>query len=219
LEGRLAERWEHSADFRTWTIRLRDNIRWHDGRTVTAHDMKFTLDLLQHPDVLQFAAGSYTAEVLDPNTYTINYHRQDSRYEGGGLDDDLVCWPKHLLDKLDPKDINTWDFWSNPVGCGPYRHVHTVPHTMMEFEANPNYFRGQPRIERVVLKFAGSNPGSVTPELLSNNLDAAAATVGPAVVSAKRNRRLHVYQHLSTYRSKFDLQLPPVDRAKPVMLA
>src|SRR5690349_1079142 len=29
LEGRLAESWEHSSDFRTWTIRLREGIRWH----------------------------------------------------------------------------------------------------------------------------------------------------------------------------------------------
>src|SRR5258706_16480961 len=41
LEGRLAEQWEHSPDFRTWTVRLRDGIRWHDGVPVTAHDMKF----------------------------------------------------------------------------------------------------------------------------------------------------------------------------------
>ena len=46
LEGRLAQSWEHSPDYRTWTIRLRDGIRWHDGVPVTAHDVKFTLDLL-----------------------------------------------------------------------------------------------------------------------------------------------------------------------------
>ena len=46
LEGRLAEHWRHSPDNRTWTIRLREGIRWHDGVPVTAHDVKFTLDLL-----------------------------------------------------------------------------------------------------------------------------------------------------------------------------
>src|SRR5215831_16871131 len=53
LEGRLAESWEHSPDFRTWTIRLRDGIRWHDGVPVTAHDVKFTLDLLHRPEAMQ----------------------------------------------------------------------------------------------------------------------------------------------------------------------
>src|SRR5215813_12377767 len=45
LEGRLAEHWEHSRDYRTWTVRLRNGIRWHDGVPVTAHDVKFSLDL------------------------------------------------------------------------------------------------------------------------------------------------------------------------------
>src|SRR5262245_26470871 len=52
LEGRLAEHWEHSPDYRTWIIRLRNSVRWHDGVPVTAHDIKFNLDLRSHPDVL-----------------------------------------------------------------------------------------------------------------------------------------------------------------------
>lgn len=34
LEGRLAERWEHSPDYQDWTIHLRKNIRWHDAEIV-----------------------------------------------------------------------------------------------------------------------------------------------------------------------------------------
>jgi ABC-type transport system substrate-binding protein len=35
----LAERWEHSPDYREWIVHLRRNIRWHDGMPVTAHDI------------------------------------------------------------------------------------------------------------------------------------------------------------------------------------
>ena len=35
LEGRLADRWEPSADFTEWTIHLNPNLRWHDGMPVT----------------------------------------------------------------------------------------------------------------------------------------------------------------------------------------
>ena len=52
LEARLAKSWEHSADYRTWTIHLRKNVFWQDGVRVTAHDIKFTMDLLSHPEVL-----------------------------------------------------------------------------------------------------------------------------------------------------------------------
>lgn len=193
LEGRLAERWEHSSDFRRWTIRLRDNVRWHDGIPVTAHDMKFTLDLLQRPEAMQFAPGSYSVTVLDDRTYAIRYHRQDLANEGGALDDNITCWPKHLLEKRDPTQINSWDFWVHPVGCGPYRHMRTVAHTMMEFEANSDYFRDRPRIERVILKFAGWHPASAMPELLSGNVDAAVSWRRD-ILSARR-RGFRVYEH------------------------
>ena len=52
LEGRLAESWEHLPDSREWTIQLRTDVRWHDGVAVTAHDVKFTVDLFKHPDVI-----------------------------------------------------------------------------------------------------------------------------------------------------------------------
>src|SRR6185436_15251256 len=77
LEGRLAETWEHSDDYSTWTIRMRDGIRWHDGAAVTAHDMKFTLDLLQHPEAMLSAPNSWTARVIDHRTYQITYHSQN----------------------------------------------------------------------------------------------------------------------------------------------
>ncbi len=56
-EGRLAERWEHSPDYREWTYYLRPGVRWHDGVPVTAHDVKFSLELLTHPDILEISPG------------------------------------------------------------------------------------------------------------------------------------------------------------------
>lgn len=193
LEGRLAESWQYSPDLRTCTVRLRDGIRWHDGVPVTAHDVKFTLDLMALPDTLAYSPGSYSVQVLDKRTYTVTYHFQ-SFADAGPLDDDLACWPKHLLEGLDPKQILKWDFWSGPVGCGPYRHVRTVPQTMMEFEANPDYYRGRPKIKKVILKFAGWKPASSMPELLSGNVDAAVSWAKRDITSAQRNPRFRVYQ-------------------------
>ncbi len=164
-EGRLAKSWEHSPDYRTWTYHLRTDVRWHDGVPVTAHDVKFTLDLLSHPDVY-VGAGNGSVTVLDDSTITFHYV---------GTSDILPDWwtvyyPKHLLKDLDPKEINNWEFWTHAVGSGPYRYVRHVPKTMMAFEANSDYYRGKPKIERVVLKFGEPS----LPELLSGNVDAMA---------------------------------------------
>jgi peptide/nickel transport system substrate-binding protein len=166
LEGRLARSWEHSPDYRTWTVHLRSDIRWHDGMPVTANDIKFTLEFLSRPEVLQLSPGAVSVTVLDDTTYTLTLHRGT---DGSPLDDDwTVYYPKHLLERLDPAKWREWEFWVHPVGDGPYRYVRHVPRTMIELEANPDYYRGRPRIERVVLRFGDPQ---VT-ELLSGNVDA-----------------------------------------------
>ena len=45
IEPVLAESWIHSDDYRTWTVKLRRDIFWHDGVQMTANDVKFTIDL------------------------------------------------------------------------------------------------------------------------------------------------------------------------------
>jgi peptide/nickel transport system substrate-binding protein len=167
LEGRLADRWEHSPDQKEWTFHLRMDVRWHDGVPVTAHDVKFTLELLSHPDVLEL--GPHAVEsiaVLDDVTIRVRFENWSaSRPIVEGYD---VVLPKHLLAHLATKTYAAWDFWTRPVGNGPYRFAHYVRQTMMQFDANPDYYRGRPRIEHVVLKFA---QGAATTELLSGNVD------------------------------------------------
>ena len=191
-EGRLAERWEFSPDYSTWTVHLRKDVRWHDGVPVTARDIKFTLDLLTHPDVHYHARGAYTIDVLDDQTCTITFNK----LAGWPLEEWAwtVCYPKHLLEGLDPKDFMNWEFWTHPVGDGPYRYVRHVPKTMLEVEANPDYYRGKPKIEHVVLKFGAL--GGLT-ELLSGNVDAAPVD-GTDLLKIAGDRRFQAYYDLGT---------------------
>lgn len=185
MEGRLATRWEHSADYRTWTIHLRPDVLWHDGVPFTAHDVKFTLDLNQNPEVLWTDPGAFSVIVLDDSTLTVRVA------PGSGLSPLAqyeVYYPKHLLKDLDPAEFASWDFWTHPVGTGPFRYVRHVPKTMMEFEANPDYYGGRPRIDRLILKFGDSS----IPELLSGNVDAAWVTTSEALKLAK-DQRFRVY--------------------------
>ena len=185
LEGRLARSWEHSPDYREWTFHLRTDVRWNDGTPVTAHDLKFSMELLTHPDVLGEDPGHFgSITVLDDSTLKAGI---------GGMDTDVVYYPKHLLEELDPKEFYNWDFWYHPVGNGPYRFVRYVPQTMMEFQANPDYYKGKPKIERVVLKFVGDD---ALTELLSGNVDAIMETNPvhiPMLAADPRFRAYHSY--------------------------
>ncbi len=180
LEGRLAEWWEHSLDYRTWTVHLRRGVRWHDGVPVTAHDVKFTMDLLMHPDVLWVPPGAYAVTVLDDSTYTITYHTRVRFIRSPAEDDYTVYWPKHLIEKFNLKEC-------------PYRYVRHLPKTMMELEANQDFYPGKPKIERVVLKFGDpSGPGTVT-ELLSGAVDVAVYVNPVDLLEFGRDPRFRVY--------------------------
>jgi peptide/nickel transport system substrate-binding protein len=197
LEGRLAESWEHSPDYRTWTIRLRDGVRWHDGVPVTSHDIKFNLELRSTPEVMWFTPDSFRVKVIDDLTYTITYQKNES--VGSALDDWTVYYPKHCIEKLDPKEFYQWDFWTRPIGNGPYRHVRTVPKTMLHLEANPAYYKGKPKISNVVLKFddlSGTGTSPATIELLSGNADAATGVSRTDVFKLANDARFRTYEHL-----------------------
>ncbi len=194
LEGRLAESWEHSPGSREWTIRLRTDVRWHDGVPVTAHDVKFTVDLFSHPDVIAstFNTGFGQIEaikVLDDSTFIMTYKPGSIWHTYWYPGYWHVFYPKHLLENLDPVNIAKWDFWTHPVGNGPFRYVRHVPKTMMEFEANPDFYLGKPKIDRVVLKFG---PESIT-ELLAGNVDAMNLEKQIAVEMLKGDPRFNVY--------------------------
>jgi len=181
----LAEHWEHSDDFRTWTFRLRKNLKWHDGVPVTAHDIKFTMDARQNPELTGGKEERYSVEVLDDHNWIVRYNKPVN-----GLDGWSVYYPKHLLEDLDIKDLYNWAFWRAPVGNGPYRYVRHIPKTMVEIEANPDYYKGKPRIERVVLKFAEES--SLT-ELLSGNVDALTYVDRDILLKMKEDEEYQAY--------------------------
>ena len=166
----LAERWEHSDDFRTWTFHLRDDVRWHDGIQVTAYDVAFTLGLFRHPAVLHGGFALLIDEITVPDDYTLVLTFTRPTGPETALAGWPVFYPRHLLQDLDPEDFFAWEFWTHPIGNGPYRYVRGSPNTLIELEANPDYFEGRPAIDRVVLRLSTAN---MVTELLSANVDAA----------------------------------------------
>lgn len=184
LEGYLARSWEHTPDHREYTFHLRTGLQWDDGVPVTAHDVKFTLDLLGHPDVAQYFG--IVATVMNDSTVRI-------RAPARGYIDDISILPRHRLEALEPKRFWQWEFWTRPVGNGPFRFVRYVPQTLMEFEANPDYFGAKPRIERLILKFVGD---AALTELLAGNVDIAAGTL-TQIPRMVRDPRFRLYSSAS----------------------
>lgn len=147
----LAERAEPNRDSTQWTVRLRNGIKWHDGRPLTAEDVKFSFE---YYDAQSGSSGRYAhhvfdvppfsgAEVVDPQTVRLSFAQPAPAFPimPGA---DLPILPKHVWEGVtDPKTAGE----ALPVGSGPYRLVQIVPDQLYRFEANPDYFKGRPTVD------------------------------------------------------------------------
>ncbi len=142
-----------SADGLTWRVKLRDDVKWHDGQNFTAEDLQFSLELINNP---KFRAGRRTGhelvrdfKIVSPTEVTWRMERPYSPYIS------ILAWtflvPKHLL--ADAADPNTAPFNNAPVGTGPFRWGERQPGDHITLLANPHYFGKGPYLERVTFKY------------------------------------------------------------------
>lgn len=195
IRGLLARSWEHSEDYREWTFHLRTDVRWHDGEPFTARDVAFTYRLLQHPDVARISPDAVQVEALNDSTVRFVYPPDPPGWMRP-LDTYQGIYPQHLLGEKDPANFGEWEFWTRPVGTGPFRYVRHVPKTMVEVEANGDYFRGEPAVDRLILKFSGeAAPGLM--ELRAGNVDVLGRPGRMAALKARGYARFRTYHILN----------------------
>ena len=137
-----------SADGLRVVVRLRDGVRFHDGKPLTAKDVAFTYNAILDKD-----SASPLATLLDsllqarataPLTVEFRLKRVDPAFYDK-LQVGIV--PAHLLAG---KDLKTAAFNRRPVGTGPYVIKEFQPGGRIVMEANRDYFRGAPAIKRIV---------------------------------------------------------------------
>jgi peptide/nickel transport system substrate-binding protein len=146
----LAERWETSKDGLEYTFHLRKGVRFHDGRTFSADDVKFTYDAIN--DVRNNSPWRTNTSVvrkwvvIDPFTIKAIL-REPSVPFLRKLVREIV--PRHLLEG---KNLAHANFNYHPVGTGPFLFKQWTRDNRIELEANPDYFQGRPYLDRIVIK-------------------------------------------------------------------
>jgi peptide/nickel transport system substrate-binding protein len=188
ITGGLGASWEHNDDQTEWTTHLRPGVRWHDGRPVTAWDVAQNLEVWKDPDVAWYA-GSLVEdwEVLDSLTFRVSL-RQPGIWPRDNWD---VIYPGHILSDLPREDFFEWEFWTRPVGNGPFRFSRMAPKTFVELVANDDYYLGRPSVDTLTLQFQ-SGSGSGVVELRAGNVDMAALDPLDALTLAD-DPRFNVY--------------------------
>ncbi|HXE58613.1 MAG TPA: ABC transporter substrate-binding protein [Gemmatimonadales bacterium] len=169
----LAESW-HRRDSLTLVFDLHPRARWHDGRPVTAHDVVFSFERARRPGfdpqraTLLRHLASVTAESDHRVAFRFARAYSEQLYDATYH---VHVVPRHLLASIPDSALATSDFVKAPVGNGPYRWGRRRPGEFIELRANPTYFRGAPKLERVIFRVA-EDPEAQISLLLSGEVDA-----------------------------------------------
>ncbi len=141
----------------TVTYHLRRNVKWQDGAPFTSADVKFTWQAVMNPsnNVIERRGYDQVSSVQTPDPYTVVFHLKqpfapfvDTVF--GESDDAYRIIPKHLLARY--PDINKVAYNQLPIGTGPFKVTRWIHGQEIELSANPLYFRGKPRLSRIIVQ-------------------------------------------------------------------
>jgi len=154
----LAERYEISRDDKTYTVFLRKNIQWHDGKPLTADDVVFTINRIQNPQYKSPARANWQGveiQKIDDATVRFTLRTPYAPFIEN-LTQGII--PKHLWEHIEPAQAVLHDLNMHPVGSGPYqfsRFKTTAEGAVIWYALtrNPHYYREGPYLQNITFVF------------------------------------------------------------------
>lgn len=145
--GDLAKTWDISPDGLTYTFRLHEGVKFHDGKPMTAQDVKFNLERVIFPPkgMLSPRKELYAAvekiEAPDPTTVKIILkHPQASFLQLLAIEKNYIFAPHIIKEKGDMK--------RDVLGTGPFKLLSYTPDVSFKVQKNPDYFvKGRPYLD------------------------------------------------------------------------
>ncbi|WP_323022101.1 ABC transporter substrate-binding protein [Pararhodobacter sp.] len=160
----LAESWDISEDGLTYTFHLRDGVTFHDGTTMDAEDVKFTLDRARAEDSTnaQKALFANIAEVtvIDPLTVQVTL----SAPTGALLFN--LAWGDAVI--VAPESIG--EAATHPIGTGAFMFADWVQGDHINISRNPNYWGTPAALETATFRFI-ADPTAAFAALMAEDVD------------------------------------------------
>ena len=178
---------------KTATIKLNSqDYKWSDGEKVTIDDYIFTYEGIGHKDYTgvrydgdykniegmeEYHNGSASTisglEKLDDYTVKIHYKEMTPSMQLAGGAVSSYIMPKHVFSKIPVADWEQSDAvrGKSNVGLGAFTIESMVPGESVTMAANPNYFKGRPNIDKVVMEVV--SPDSIVSEMKAGKYDIA----------------------------------------------
>ena len=192
LRPELAESYEISPDGKTFTFKLRKGVKFHNGREMTADDVKYSLDRVTNPKTQSPGAGFFASingyedvaggkseslsgvTVIDPSTVKIELSRPDATFLHVMAINFSHVVPKEEVEKYGA------DFGKHPVGTGAYKMAEWTLGQRLVFERNADYWnKGLPYIDKITFEI-GQEPIVALLRLQNGEVDVPGDGIPPA---------------------------------------
>lgn len=170
---RLAKSWTWAPDSLSITFSLDPRARWHDGRPVTASDVRYSLRLFTDPGaatpVAPLLSNVDSASVKDSLTVTFWFKRHtpeqfyDVAYQ-------IYVVPEHVYGAVPFDRLRTSDLTRTPIGSGQFRFVRWDPDVRIELVADTANYHGRPLIDRFVITPV-AEPAVMRTQILTEQAD------------------------------------------------
>lgn len=170
----LAESFTPSEDFLTYTLKLKKDLKWHDGEVLTSDDVVFTLDKILDQSQKSLLRGDFLVDgkpveykKVDDLTVEFKMPRVMMNFESAIAG--LSPIPKHIFEG--ETDIATSKKNENPIGNGPYKFKEYKNGESVTLVKNEDYFGGKPHIDNVVYRII-ADANSSTSAFLNGEISA-----------------------------------------------
>ncbi len=166
IEADLANHYEVSTDGKTYTVFLKKNLAWQDGKPLNSDDVVFTIRTIQNPSYKSpFRPNWQGVDVQKLDAQTIRFTLR-SPYAPfiENLTQGII--PRHLWQNISPEQAILHELNIKPVGSGPYRPGGfrlNGDGTLAWYELTRNwrYYRGGPYVSKITFRFFGNEDAMI----------------------------------------------------------
>jgi peptide/nickel transport system substrate-binding protein len=207
-EPRLAESGEPSRRGAVWHIRLRDGAEWHNGRTVNADDLVYSLKSWAN-DKVNYTAGTMR-RVLDVK----GIRKRDKRTVEVPLNFRVGNFPlitAYFAFAVIPEGATPKSIARNPIGTGPWKNKSFEPGKRSVFTANRNYWEhGGPYLDQLTIDSSFNDEAARLNSLLSGQSQ---ILQGMSFIQARAQLRSKQVNVLRSHGPTFQTFAMRVDKA------
>lgn len=161
----LAQSWEISEDGLTYTFKLAEGVKFHDGSDFNAEDVKFSLERINAEGSLNAQKALYadiaSVEVVDPATVKVTLSKPNGDFIYN------LAWGDAVIVAPETADANK----TNPVGTGPFTFANRVEGDSIVLAKNPSYWGTPIKLEGATFRFI-ADPTAAFGAMQAGDVDA-----------------------------------------------